>query len=356
MTLEDSSNTTSTPLPPNFPLTIAHPSELKNVISATPTTNNSATTTTTTTLTATLSTIPWKEIQLQRISPPLGSRLTIWQNIYVWFANTQQSGITNIEMELIRKLSNGFTWLDLIPQEWKDFYSAIYNESDIIAIEQKEANKIDKDVYRTYTLFIRNAKYLKYQFPEDMTDYYVSLAKVLELVSINRGYCQGINFIAAEILLELANIKDAYIVLAYLLSNCQLEILFDNRYSALFDYMRIFEKKLRKYNPKLYKHFKKYDYRSASYAIEMFTTMFVVTSPGELSLCLIDLILGDVNDILIKTGLSLLTALQPRLLRLNFEELHENFKDYALRVDVVIVIVQALKIQFQENNSVIKVK
>jgi len=118
--------------------------------------------------------------------------------------------------------------------------------------------------------------------------------------------------------------------------------------------MRIFEKKLRTFNNKLYKHLKKCEFRSSSYAIEWFTTCFIVTCPGEICLCVIDMILSGINDIMIRMGLALLHTLEHRLLRLDFEKLHESFKDYCMKSDTVYVIVQALKIQFQVDNSVLK--
>jgi hypothetical protein len=87
----------------------------------------------------------------------------------------------------------------------------------------------------------------------------------------------------------------------------------------------------------------------------MFTTCFVVTSPGDIALCLIDLILADVDDIMMRIGLAILSALQPRLSSLNFEQLHEHFKEYALRADPIFVVVQALMTQFNAKTSILKV-
>jgi hypothetical protein len=291
--------------------------------------------------------------KLTKIGPGLGSRLRIWQKLYVWMSNLPN--VNEKEMNVLRQLANGLSWIDFVPDEWKEIYSAMYDESVSLDINEKEIGKIDKDVPRTYSLFTKNARTLRLHFPSDMKSYYTALKNVLVLASHERGYCQGINFIAAELLLELADEKTSFIVLSYLLKNRELEILFDPKYSALFDYMRIFEKKLRKYNLKLYKHFKKCDFRPSSYAIEWFTTCFIVTCPGELALCLLDLLVAGIDDIMIRAGLSLLTVLQHKLLRLDFEGLHENFKNYSLRADPTFVMLQALKIPPQSKCDILHV-
>jgi hypothetical protein len=291
---------------------------------------------------------------LPKLGTRIDSRIAVWQKVYSWFSNLNL--LREREIDLLRRLANGATWSSHIPQEWRNIYSTIYDESSTILFDERERQKIDKDINRTFTLFFKNTRYLHLNFLDDMTVYHDSLRKVLQLVSIERGYCQGINFIAAELLLELYDTKESYIILSYLLKNCHLEILFDSRYSALFDYLRIFEKKLKKHNSKIYKYFRRLDYRPSSYAIEMFTTCFVITSPGDIALCLIDLILGDCDDIMMRIAISLLSALQHRLLSMSFEQLHEHFKDYALRADPVFVLVQGLKLHFESNTSVIKVR
>lgn len=293
-------------------------------------------------------------MSLTSLRAETGTRLNIWQRVYVWFSDNQFLSLTPLEIDVLKQLANGMR-SEFIPEVWRNIYSAIFDEYDTIAIDEREKNKIDKDVPRTFTLFARCSRSLKINLPEDMSEYHEALTKVLRLASVDRGYCQGVNFIAAQLLVDLADTKEAFIVLSYLLKNCQMEILFDSRYSALFDYMRIFEKKLRRYNERLYKHLKRCQFRASSYAVEWFTTCFVVTCPGEMAMCVIDLILGGVNDIMIRVGLSLLTALQHRLIRLNFEKLHEQFKDYCMKADLVYVIVNALKIQFHSHNSVLKV-
>jgi hypothetical protein len=62
-----------------------------------------------------------------------------------------------------------------------------------------------------------------------------------------------------------------------------------------------------------------------------------------------------VKDIMMRVGLALLSTLQYRLLRCDFEKLHHHFKDYCMKADPVFVFVQALKIQFNTKLSIIEV-
>lgn len=107
----------------------------------------------------------------------------------------------------------------MVPSEWVAIYGALYEESRSFEIDKRERHQIEKDVHRTFGLFTR---YPSFKIKLRMTDYYESLNTVLLAACHERGYCQGINFIAAVFLLSEESDKDAYIVLCYLLKHCHL--------------------------------------------------------------------------------------------------------------------------------------
>lgn len=298
------------------------------------------------------------ESKLSKVGPGLGSRTRIWSRVHQKFPDLVYRRFTDKleeEKQLILKLASGENWEDFIPSEWIDIYNAYYDETQILPIEERELIKIDKDVPRTFGLFVKNARLLRLNFPNDMTCYYNGLRDVLIAVSRDRGYCQGINFIAASILLQTASVKKSSIILNFLLKHRKLEILFDPKYSALLDYMKIFEKRLRKFVPNIYHHFKKCEFTTVSYAIEWFTTCFIVTCPGELSLCMIDLLVAGVDDAMLRIGLGLLKVLEGKLLKLDFEGLHQQFKHLVSTVDPYDVIIQGIPIVVPRRMTILQV-
>ncbi len=246
-------------------------------------------------------------------------------------------------------------WLEFIPIELIDIYYAIYDEMKVLPISEKEIMKIDKDVPRTFGLFARHARHLRLNFPSDMSAYYDALKSILCAISYERGYCQGINFIVAAMLIQYPHEKQVYTILSYLLKYQYVGILFDPRYSSLLDYMRLFEKKLRKHNRNVYNHFKKCDFTTVSYAIEWFTTCFIVSSPGELSLCVLDLLIARFDNIMIRVGLALLDFLEEKILQLDFEGLHQKFQFLMTNADPIVIMANAIKMKLDTEVNYLQV-
>lgn len=292
---------------------------------------------------------------LPKIGPGLGSRSRIWSRVLQKVSSSNHISLPLEERHLLERLSRGDTWIDFVPPEWVDIHAAQYEDSRSQPMDEREITKIDKDVPRTFGLFVRNSRIMRMTFPSNMDPYYDALKEVLILVARDRGYCQGINFLAASFLIHTGDRKESGILMSFLLKHRRLEILYDPRYSSLLDYMKIFEKRLRKYCPRLYRHFKRSEYTTVSYAIEWFTTCFIVTCPGELSLCVFDLLLAGFDDIMIRIGLGLLVVLEEKLLKLDFEGLHQQFKQLVMLVDPYLVMVHALQFQFHRKLSILDV-
>ena len=112
----------------------------------------------------------------------------------------------------------------------------------------------------------------------------------------------GINFLAALFLLSERDERDAFVLLCFLLRHRHLEILFNARCSSLLEYMGTFSKRFRKNNKAVYTHLKNAGFGPVCYAIEWFTTCFIVTCPGDLSACVVDLLLLGFDDIMLRVG------------------------------------------------------
>jgi hypothetical protein len=257
-------------------------------------------------------------------------------------ASTRASG----DFEKLAEFAAGNNrWVDKVPSEWREIYGAIYEESRNFEIAENQIVSISKDVHRTFGLFQRTLPHLRHRIESKQEEYYSSLTSILTAHSHERNYCQGVNFLAAAFLLSEENERDAFTVLCFILKQRHLEVLFNPKCSSLMEYMKLFEKKLRKHNKAIYDHFRSVGYGTFCYAIEWFTTCFIVSNPGLISSCAIDLIIAGFDDIMIRIGLSILNTLQPKILSSSVEVLQEGFKFMQASVDPVTVILGALTLQ-----------
>ena len=251
--------------------------------------------------------------------------------------------------------TNKSRWSDRVPQEWRDIYGAIFEESKNFDIPEGEISKIKKDVHRTFGLFSRKLPYIRYRLEKYQDEYYRSLTSILTAASHERNYCQGINFLAASFLLSEGNDKDAFVVLCYILKQRHLEVLFNPKCSSLVEYMKLFEKRLRKHNKVVYRYCKDIGYMTVCYAVEWFTTCFIVSNPDVLSCCVIDLIISGFTDIMIRIGIAIMDCLEPTIIRIALDELQENFKTLVGALDPACVILRALSIPWDEYDNALEV-
>lgn len=161
------------------------------------------------------------------------------------------------------------------------------------------------------------------------------------------------NFIAANFLLHYSE-RNSFILFCYLLNERNFRILFEPKSSALVDYIKVFEKRLKVNYKRVYNHFKELNFISYCYTIEWFTTCFLVSCPGELSSCVMDMLMIDVHDTLIRVGLSIIANLEPRLLELDLEKLQISFKNLVAQLPPADVISVAFSIQSKGDADVLK--
>ena len=224
-------------------------------------------------------------------------RRNIWKDIVNRMAEEKLPVPCNSEKAKLKRLSTGMRWKDMVDPDWRDIYGALYDESSSFTVPESEVMKIEKDIHRTFGLFTRNIANIKITSKLEK-----SLQSVLVAASHECGYCQGINFLAALFLIGERDERDAFILLRYLLRHRHLENLFNAKCSSLLEYMNVFSKRFRKNNKAVYTHLKTVGFGPVCYAIEWFTTCFITTCPGDLSACLLDLLLLGFDDIMLRVS------------------------------------------------------
>lgn len=287
-------------------------------------------------------------MDLVKIGPGLGKRSKLWAIVKKKMKSKDKFALTEKEQVSLDNLTIDKEWMDLVPLEWQATYGEMFDTACCREpIRPKTKDQIARDVPRTFSLYVEHARYLRLQFTNDMSSYCEALQSILELAchqSYSCGYCQGMNFLAATFLLSEANCRSAFILFTYLLRHCHLEILYNPRCSSLLEYMMYFEKRLETHNPTVYKHLQAEEFPPLCYSIEWFTTCFLVSSPGELSACVLDLMLSGFDDIMIRVGLALMDHLESVILQSNAEKLQLNFKRMLLLANSVDVMYRALQI------------
>jgi hypothetical protein len=258
-----------------------------------------------------------------------------------------------IKLDALAEESN---WMKLVPEKFRTFYGLRYDQASTwTSISSKTRDQIVRDVPRTFSLYIEHQRYLRLQFPSDMRPYCDALQHVLEVAchqDFGCGYCQGMNFLAATFLLSEGNKRSAFILFAYMLKQCHLEILYNPKCSSLLEYMQYYEGRLRAHNKAVYDHLEAEEFPPLCYTVEWFTTCFLVSSPGELSACVIDLMLSGYSDIMIRVGLALMDHLETVIMQSNAEKLQLNFKKMLLLANCVEVMSRALTIPNDEMDGV----
>lgn len=259
------------------------------------------------------------------------------------------------EKRQLDRLAEEALWFNMVPLEFQTMYGTQYDESESRApISSKTKDQIIRDVPRTFTLYIEHQRYLRLEFPADISSYFKALQHVLEVAchqDFGCGYCQGMNFLAATFLLSEANQRSAFILFSYLVKQCHLELLYNPKCSSLLEYMQYYDRRLAAHNRSVHAHLEAEEFPPLCYSVEWFTTCFLVSSPGELSACVIDLMLCGFSDIMVRVGLALMDHLQSVVLHSNAEKLQLNFKKMLVLANCVEVMSRALMIPCDELNG-----
>lgn len=278
------------------------------------------------------------------------TRKKLWLEVYSRYCNQSDKSVPHETDEslLLQKLASGLDWMEMIPPEYVDIYGAIFDEAKDFDIPIQDKRNVEKDVRRTFGVFTKGKGATSSVFGRSLLSFtqfdhfYESLKTVLVTAAHETSYCQGMNFVAAAFLVKGKSARECLILLCFLLKQRHLEILYNSKCSSLMEYMKVFEKRLRKENRKVYNHFKTTGFGTVCYAIEWFTTCFIVTCPGDLSFCVLDMLLMGFKDILLRVGLAILGSLENEILSYDLEDLQHDLKKHVQRLNPIYVIDKAL--------------
>ncbi|XP_044261828.1 rab GTPase-activating protein 1-like isoform X1 [Tribolium madens] len=190
----------------------------------------------------------------------------------------------------------------------------------LITKESSCENVIQRDIARTFPAhdFFKEAGGLG-------QDSLYRVSKAYAVYDSEVGYCQGLSFLAATLLLHMPE-EQAFCVLVKLMYNYHLRDLykdgFDNLYLRLYQLNCLMKEQL---SP-LWQHFADHHVETHMFASQWFLTLFTARFPLNFVFQIIDVFLLQGIDTLFQVALALLTAYMKDLIQLDFEGILKYFR------------------------------
>lgn len=154
--------------------------------------------------------------------------------------------------------------------------------------------------------------------------YHKSLSDILSAYVVYRpdlGYCQGMSFLAAMLLLNLDSVYAAFVAFANLLNNELLLTFYrlnECKMKAVYAY---YDHQLKSLFPKLAQHFASVGLTSDLFFVYQVYTIFARSLPLECACRVWDIFLRDGNEFIFRASLGILSMYQEELLGLEFVDL-----------------------------------
>ncbi|XP_053674762.1 rab GTPase-activating protein 1 [Anopheles nili] len=179
---------------------------------------------------------------------------------------------------------------------------------------------IQRDINRTFPAH----KFFKENGGTGQENLY-KVSKAYAVYDTEVGYCQGLSFIAASLLLHMPE-EEAFCVLVALMYNYGLRDMykmgFESLYLRLYQLNRLMKDQL----PDLYEHFVQMGVESHMFASQWFLTLFTARFPLYFVFYILDVFLLDGIPVLFQVALTLLSVCRKDLLELDFEGILKYFR------------------------------
>ncbi|KAF9437237.1 GTPase-activating protein [Entomortierella beljakovae] len=153
-----------------------------------------------------------------------------------------------------------------------------------------------------------------------------NVVKAYSLYDPEVGYCQGLSFVVGPLLLNMPE-EEAFCMLVRMMNNYAMRGNYTPDMSTLQLRLFQFEQLLEETLPLISKHLRNQGIRSTMYASQWFMTLFAYKFPLELVFRVVDIILVEGIESILRFAIALLKANHDKILSLDFEVLVEYLKD-----------------------------
>jgi hypothetical protein len=247
-----------------------------------------------------------------------------------WYLQTQFSQSLKSSLNF-SVLANAITLKRLIrqgippvlrPKVWFSLSGAAKKKSTVpdtyyndltIAVEGKTTpatKQIDHDLPRTFP----GHPHL------DTSEGHAALRRVLVVYSFRDsevGYCQGLNYVAALLLLVMKTEEDAFWMLSVLLENVLVSDCYTNNLSGCHVEQRVFKDLLTKKCPRISAHLEALEFDVSLVATEWFLCLFSKSLPSETTMRVWDVLFYEGATVLFHVALAIFKMKEDELLSAN---------------------------------------
>ncbi|XP_055372959.1 rab GTPase-activating protein 1-like isoform X2 [Condylostylus longicornis] len=209
-------------------------------------------------------------------------------------------------------------------------------------IWQKLANVENKDMTDTYRILITKETKCEAMITKDINrtfpahkyfrenggtgqDSLFKVSKAYAVYDMEVGYCQGLSFIAASLLLHMPE-EDSFSVLVSIMYEYGLRELYKQGFETLYLHLYQLNRLIKDLLPKLYEHFERNGIETHMFASQWFLTLFNARFPLYFVFHVLDIFLLDGMTILFQVAITLLQICENELRQLDFEGILKYFR------------------------------
>ncbi|XP_055704106.1 rab GTPase-activating protein 1-like isoform X2 [Phlebotomus papatasi] len=190
----------------------------------------------------------------------------------------------------------------------------------LITMETKCEAMIQRDIHRTFPA---------HRFFQDSggfgQDALYKVSKAYAVYDAEVGYCQGLSFIAASLLLHMPE-EEAFSVLVALMYDYGLRDLYKQGFESLYLKFYQLNRLMKDQLPRLYEHFAQIGVETHMFASQWFLTLFTARFPLYFVYHILDVFLLDGMPILFQVAMTLLSVYEQDLRQLDFEGVLRYFR------------------------------
>ena len=178
--------------------------------------------------------------------------------------------------------------------------------------------RIVKDVDRTFT----DVSF----YSSDVQTLLFSVLKAYCVFDPSLGYCQGLNFIAANLLTNLSPEKSFWVLVTLIKGSYNLRRYFERNVPELVVNLYCVDRLIEMYLPALFSHFKEERVSPVMFASEWFTTLFTFTFPISFTRRVWTEFFVHGKLYIFRVSMAILKLLEKKLLKLPFESIVQMLK------------------------------
>ena len=251
-------------------------------------------------------------------------KLTAWREVIdQWKANPDQRppGLNSLIHDGVPDVMRGEVWL-LLARVGTDQNDLIQTYQMLLEKECPSDAVILRDIHRTFPAH----EYFKEENGEQCGQKALyRISKAYSLYDEEVGYCQGLSFLAAALLLHMPE-ERAFCVLVRIMFDYGMRELFKTGFDALHLRFYQLQRLVKDYAHELYAHFYEIGVETHMYASQWFLTLFTAKFPLQMVFFIVDLFLAEGMNTIFHISLALLQDSKKELLGSDFEGILKFFR------------------------------